>query len=99
VNCHAGDRCSHCHYKDGQPIPPPFDHAETVQILDKDHANLDCFKCHTTLKSRVHVTCGDASCHPNDPSIGFPLHRPGPINPNPTTRPVTARGPQRGIMR
>ena len=100
TGCHARDRCGHCHYKEGEPVPPPFEHARTVQLLDEDHARLDCFACHTTLKSRENVTCGvAAACHPKNPAITFPAHRPGPVNPNPTTRPSRARGPQKGIMR
>ena len=85
ITCHKQDRCKHCHYKDGQEAPPAFDHRSTGQILDKDHQSLVCGACHTELKSKVNLTCGDASCHKKGGVIAYPARRPGPVV---TTRPA-----------
>lgn len=98
IACHQEDHCRTCHYKDNQSTPPPFDHASTGQALDKDHHALTCFQCHSTLKSRSNVTCGDATCHKPELAIAYPLHRPGPQVALPSTRPV-AKGPTKGITR
>lgn len=80
ANCHRSDRCSHCHYRDGQPAPPPFDHTMTGQLLDANHANLACAKCHLGQRFvATRMTCGDASCHGTDKSIAYPANRPGPM--------------------
>ena len=90
-SCHQREqkRCNHCHYKDDQPPPPPFEHAKTGQLLDDAHAALKCADCHGSRTDRVvaHVpvkqtpTCGGASCHVNEPAIAFPQHKPGPVVP------------------
>lgn len=101
IGCHQQNTCRHCHYDDGQTAPPVFSHRTTGQVLDKDHQSLKCGQCHDKLRSKVGLTCGDASCHRGDPTIAFPAKRPGPVvttqpaalvaaaASRPTTRPTT----------
>jgi hypothetical protein len=88
VGCHEKDRCQTCHYDDQTAPPPPFEHRMTTQQLDKDHVRLKCALCHTMIKARTVVTCGDAKCH-NKPGqvIAFPQDRPGELI---ATAPTTA---------
>lgn len=81
MGCHEGDRCRHCHYKDDQQPPPPFDHARTGQLLDKDHQHLKCGQCHLSYKTTANLSCGDASCHKDPAAVIFPAKRPGPVVP------------------
>jgi predicted CXXCH cytochrome family protein len=78
MSCHAQHRCEHCHYKAGQEPPKPFTHAATGQQLDDKHKDLNCRDCHRDAAFATEPTCGDATCHPKDPSIALPAHRPGP---------------------
>lgn len=90
-SCHQREqkRCNHCHYKDDQSPPAPFEHASTGQLLDEAHAGMKCADCHGSRTDRViaHVpvkqtpTCGGASCHAKEPAIAFPQHKPGPVVP------------------
>jgi len=100
--CHQNSRCRSCHYKDGKEPPPPFDHRITGQTLDKDHVTLKCLQCHTTLRSKVRMTCGGVSCHKNDPTISYPQKRPGIFAA--ATQPVFIRAstplePSKGVLR
>jgi Class III cytochrome C family len=90
IGCHQQNTCRHCHYDDGKSAPPVFSHRTTGQVLDKDHESLKCGQCHGKLRSKVGMTCGDASCHRSDPTIAFPANRPGPVV---TTRPAVAASP------
>src|SRR5690606_7706406 len=45
MTCHQGQSCAHCHYSDDQQPPAPFDHRNTGQTLDADHADLTCVQC------------------------------------------------------
>ena len=74
--CHERDRCRHCHYEPGETPPPTFEHRVTGLLLDDDHARLPCGQCHTQLKSKVSLTCGEAACH-RRAGVAFPLDRPG----------------------
>lgn len=56
LRCHSGDmagatgkiagRCERCHWRKGQPKPPPFDHASTGWPLNRFHMNKSCRVCH-----------------------------------------------------
>jgi hypothetical protein len=85
IACHERDGCRHCHYDEPFAAPPAaFDHRVTGQLLDSDHANLRCGRCHATLKSKVGLRCGGAECH-RRAGISFPEDRPGVVV---TTRPT-----------
>jgi hypothetical protein len=86
VSCHQQDHCDHCHYPEDQRAPPAFEHQFTGQVLDKDHAQLACAKCHAQLKLTEPPTCGGARCHKSRPAIALPTDRPGPLVA--TTRPA-----------
>lgn len=50
--CHqvdAPERCGRCHWEEGQPQPPPFDHASTGWPLSRHHRELTCRKCHEQI--------------------------------------------------
>lgn len=88
IGCHQQDRCRTCHFDDGESPPAPFEHRMIGQLLDDDHSSLKCGQCHSVLKARKIVTCGDASCHKPDLAITYPTHRPGPlVKAAPTTMP------------
>jgi hypothetical protein len=78
MGCHRDNRCQHCHYKDGQLPPPAFDHRDTDQELDEDHASLACVQCHLDLDFEQTPTCGDAACHEGK-QIEYPTELPGPV--------------------
>jgi DnaJ-class molecular chaperone len=63
--CHdveTADRCQHCHYGEGEPQPPPFDHARTGWPLNRYHSNRTCRACHaSTPFSARPQECG--VCH------------------------------------
>jgi hypothetical protein len=108
ISCHQQDRCRTCHYDSSDEQPPaPFQHAMTGQLLDRDHAHLKCGQCHSVLKARKVVTCGDSSCHRPRQRISFPRRRPGPLVTTdalvqaPTSRPVVEvlEGPTGTIKR
>ncbi len=101
IACHTQTRCKSCHYKDDQSAPPRFDHQSTGQAFDTDHSKLSCTQCHTTLRSRDKLDCGGAPCHPKNPSIAFPLKRPGPVvATQPTSQPSDIpHGPLKGVVR
>jgi hypothetical protein len=84
MSCHKQDSCRHCHYEPGAQPPAIFEHRSTGQLLDADHVKLQCTVCHTKLKSKEGLTCGDAACHKRD-GIAFPTDRPGTTV---TTRPA-----------
>jgi hypothetical protein len=49
ASCHdvvAPQRCGRCHWEEGQPQPPPFDHASTGWALGRYHLDLTCRTCH-----------------------------------------------------
>ncbi len=94
VGCHENDRCKTCHYDDNAAPPPPFTHAMTRMILDKDHASLKCSQCHVLIKAKTQVTCGDSSCHKQQ-AMAYPRQMPGkllattqPAGPTPSTKPI-----------
>lgn len=76
LGCHENDHCNHCHYPDDASPPAAFEHANVGQLMDKDHATLECKECHQTLKAAP--TCGDSSCH-HTRAVAFPTDRPGPV--------------------
>lgn len=58
VRCHKRDmnlagrdagRCEGCHWREGQPKPGPFDHADTGWPLGRYHANTGCRACHASV--------------------------------------------------
>jgi hypothetical protein len=80
ANCHQSDRCNHCHYQDGQTAPPPFDHKMTGQLLDANHDQFACSKCHLGQRFvSTRMTCGNGKCHDLEKGIAFPAYRPGPV--------------------
>lgn len=90
--CHRREenRCTTCHFKDGQTAPAPFAHASTGQLFDAEHANLKCAQCHATWTTPAAVTCGTAGCHTKSTvAISFPALRPGPVVKRPATGPAT----------
>lgn len=87
MTCHQDQRCRHCHYKDDQQPPPPFEHKHTGQVLDEEHVKLACLSCHVDQRSRKNPTCGGSECHEKDKTIAYPAQRPGPVV---TTQPVRA---------
>lgn len=100
--CHVREqsKCNHCHFKDEEPPPAPFDHAITGQLLDDAHAVLKCADCHGSRTDRVVLgapvkqspTCGGAACHVKEPAMAFPAKRPGP------TVPVAKSLPRRPLI-
>jgi hypothetical protein len=97
VDCHAQNDCNHCHYKDAEPSAAPFLHSNTGQTLDNDHKSLACRSCHSNVRVRKQVSCGEASCHPKKP-VAFPVDRPGEYiarvpSTAPTTMPVAGTQP------
>lgn len=67
AECHAvdvmkGGACDRCHWKEGQPKPPPFDHARTGWPLSRYHAGNGCRLCHKTARfSKLDRNCN--ACH------------------------------------
>lgn len=50
--CHVTtepDRCGGCHWKEGTPKPPRFDHDRTAFALKNYHDQTACRDCHTTV--------------------------------------------------
>ncbi|QNN24304.1 tetratricopeptide repeat protein [Planctomycetales bacterium ZRK34] len=89
MSCHVDQGCNHCHYPNGQQPPPSFEHATTGQAFDDDHKTLECKACHATHGYHKPPTCGDAGCHPSNPNIKFPDHRPGPYRKPETDKPAS----------
>ena len=87
VSCHQQDSCRTCHHDENEPPPPAFTHAMTGQLLDKDHADLQCAHCHASYKSKFGLSCGGSECHAKR-LITFPHERPGPTV---TTRPAVTQ--------
>ncbi|HUU86066.1 MAG TPA: cytochrome c3 family protein [Phycisphaerae bacterium] len=55
--CHAedvaeGGRCKYCHWTEGEPRPPTFDHATTGWPLSRYHLDKSCRGCHKTVPYR-----------------------------------------------
>ncbi len=53
IDCHkvdvvTGGNCARCHWNEGQPKPPPFDHAGTGWPLSRYHKDNACRACHKT---------------------------------------------------
>jgi hypothetical protein len=64
-NCHDVDNkdaCDHCHWKEGEPKPKPFDHDTLGWPLGKYHSELSCRACHQSVPFRkLDPDCN--SCH------------------------------------
>ena len=43
------DTCNRCHWQDGEPKPPPFDHASTGWPLGRHHEEKSCRQCHDAV--------------------------------------------------
>lgn len=65
ATCHVTsepDRCGTCHWKEGTPKPPRFDHAATAFPLKLYHESVGCRKCHTAVPfSKPARDC--SACH------------------------------------
>ena len=67
IACHNADvveggKCERCHWKQGQPMPPPFDHASTGWPLSRYHKDSNCRACHKTPRfAKLDRTCN--TCH------------------------------------
>jgi len=63
--CHGvedKDSCDHCHWKEGEAKPKPFEHARTGWVLNRFHAALACRTCHRSVPFRkLDRDCG--ACH------------------------------------
>jgi hypothetical protein len=65
--CHAADtaeggRCDVCHWNEGQPEPPPFQHASTGWPLHRYHEDKSCRVCHEAVPfAKVDRNC--TTCH------------------------------------
>jgi hypothetical protein len=58
--------CQRCHWSEGQPMPPPFDHASTGWTLNRHHAGLTCRTCHEAVPfRRLDNDC--TACHSWEP--------------------------------
>jgi hypothetical protein len=55
-----------------------FDHTVTGQLLDENHADLDCTDCHADGKFTVAPACDNCHDADGDPPVTFPARRPGP---------------------
>ena len=56
------DACDHCHWKEGEAKPKPFDHADIGWPLSKHHVKLECRTCHETIPfRRLDRNCN--TCH------------------------------------
>lgn len=65
-SCHDVDtetKCRRCHWNEGDPIPPPFDHADTGWPLAWYHETKSCRVCHRAVPFvALDPDCGN--CHP-----------------------------------
>lgn len=65
ATCHATtqpDRCADCHWKEGTPRPPRFDHARTAFLLKVYHESVGCRRCHAAVPfAKLERSC--ESCH------------------------------------
>ncbi|MCK4658419.1 MAG: cytochrome c3 family protein [Phycisphaerae bacterium] len=67
ADCHKvdvvkGGKCERCHWNEGQPKPPPFDHAETGWVLNRYHKDRSCRACHKTAPfAKLDRNCN--TCH------------------------------------
>jgi hypothetical protein len=65
VTCHDvvdPEKCGHCHYEEGKPEPPRFDHANTGWPLDRYHKQKGCRDCHVAVRFvKLDRECN--SCH------------------------------------
>lgn len=53
AHCHdmeSPERCDHCHYLEGEPEPPRFDHASTGWPLGRYHEDKGCRACHVAVR-------------------------------------------------
>lgn len=53
AHCHdmeTTEKCDHCHRLEGEPEPPPFDHASTGWALGRFHEGQNCRACHIAVK-------------------------------------------------
>jgi len=53
AHCHdmeSPERCGHCHWEEGKPQPPPFDHATIGWPLGRYHEDKSCRVCHKTVR-------------------------------------------------
>ncbi len=53
AHCHdmeSPERCGHCHWEEGTPEPPRFDHANTRWPLGRYHEDKSCRACHTAVR-------------------------------------------------
>lgn len=56
------DACDHCHWKEGEAKPKPFDHADTGWPLSQHHVKLACRTCHeSTPFNKLKRDCN--ACH------------------------------------
>jgi hypothetical protein len=72
VKCHkaameegsASANCNLCHWREGQPRPPAFDHATTGWRLSRFHEKKSCRDCHKTVPfTKLSRDC--STCHPD----------------------------------
>ena len=71
IQCHKRDmdlagrmagRCERCHWPEDQPMPEPFDHANTGWPLGRFHEDKSCRDCHTDAPfAKLSRVCND--CH------------------------------------
>jgi hypothetical protein len=70
--CHKADmdktateitgKCKRCHWREGEPMPKPFDHADTGWPLSKYHVGNRCRDCHWTVPfKKLDKEC--TACH------------------------------------
>jgi hypothetical protein len=55
ANCHDVDdeaTCKRCHWKEGEPKPKAFDHADQGWVLGKHHDEIGCRACHKKIPFR-----------------------------------------------
>lgn len=53
AHCHdmeSPEGCGHCHWEEGKPQPPPFDHATTGWPLGRHHEDKSCRVCHKNVR-------------------------------------------------
>jgi len=72
LRCHQSDideakteiagKCKRCHWQEGQPMPKPFDHADTGWPLSGYHESNSCRDCHKSVPfTKPPAGCND--CH------------------------------------